>query len=262
MNSNSTENWRRESPKQLPENWRRESPKQLPEKSSKNWRKESPKESPKDCGFCHAQVCSFKIDCRFFMRGNCRLYKGCTCLSASVCQPSASGGSAVNKQPVPDPVPDTEIVSTKVDASSDDLDANLNETFLKINASIERGERFTRNFNEDDRFFLSNRENNEMIAQFLMNLCLDLNKKIRSGKENLETCKKIMSPAEYIFSSGSTALHVAAWVGNKELAYLLVKFGFGKYQNNKKKFSPCDIFQVRHRIDITYIEEEYEMDFF
>jgi hypothetical protein len=55
---------------------------------------------------------------------------------------------------------------------------------------------------------------------------------------------------------------VAAWVGNEELAYLLIKFGFGKYQQNKKKFSPCDIFQVHHHIDITYIEDHYELDFF
>jgi len=119
MSSASSDNWRiKESPKESSKNWRKESS----EESSKNWRKESPKESSQDCGFCHAQVCSFKIKCNFFMRGNCRLYKGCTCLTASVCQTIKAGGSAVKKQP--DPVPVTEIVSAKVADKTQNIQTN------------------------------------------------------------------------------------------------------------------------------------------
>jgi hypothetical protein len=116
MSSASSDNWREKLPKQPSENWPKKSPKQSRKKSSE----ESSEKSSANCVECHNKTCSFRYKCRFLWNGNCKHDRACTCTGTLVCEPSASGGSAVKKQP--DPVPVTEIVSAKVDASSDDLD--------------------------------------------------------------------------------------------------------------------------------------------
>jgi hypothetical protein len=311
MNSDSSNNSRKKSPKQPAKNWRKDRPKESPEESSE--------ESSPKCVMCHNKTCSFKYNCRFLWKGNCKHDRACTCTGTStlVCEPIAAGGSAVNKQPVPvhDPVPVTQIVSAKVGASSDNLDdafseasddlgynlyeldnslaqiqmvmgfdgredkrnlnlvrkngrhvivnesLDLHETFLKINASIKREQLFNTHFNESDIVFLSDPKNNKRIAKFLMNLCHNLNKQIDIGM-TLEKCYEIMSPAKYLFASGSSPLHVAAAVGDEELAYFLVKFGFCLDQKNQKGFTPRKMFHEIHDIDCRDIELAAEMSDF
>ena len=128
------------------------------------------------------------------------------------------------------------------------------ETLLKIKDNLRLGLPFNTRFEKEDIEFLTNPRNNSKIAQTLVYCCNILTKKIEAGDATLEECQEIMSAAANQFSSGSSPLHVAAAVGDLQLAHLLVIFGFSLDEENEKGFTPTMMFERIHGIDCSDIE--------